>query len=438
MKLASAITFGLLALIAGLGWRQGRELEALRSARDDPAGRGLAASVSQSSAGSRSTRRPRPDGAAEARRVAAEFVVYAMEMDALGQVATQDPEGPLRRRIAAQMEAVTSLDGRQLRILVEEIAAAPELDDRLRSTLLRWVLDRLIDVRPTDALLALTPEVRGWIGATNGAVEHFVGEALAGAQRDDPGAALAWYEEHRAELAPSVQRVAEARLVRAAAEEDLAKALRLVEEWEMDREKLVPELAGRDDQTPEQRRVSLEVLRSWRREDPETNDEAFLGAVAKLLLGHRSGSAGFEETVDRIERLDISAAETRAFVRGDVLDLTYHIKLGETGRWVEWLVERYPEDAARERAWDLYTRWTTNDMEAAGRWLESAPDGPAKPLCIRAYADVMGKHQPEVARRWLETLPPSPERQRSFVWLLGHWPAEVPGKEDFARAHGLR
>jgi hypothetical protein len=88
---------------------------------------------------------------------------------------------------------------------------------------------------------------------------------------------------------------------------------------------------------------------------------------------------------------------------------------------------------------DMMDTWTTHDYEAAGKWLASASDSPARNAAIRGYAKTVFKHDPETAMQWIMTLPPGSDRDNTLKNIHLNWPKYDPaGKEAFATEHGIK
>ena len=157
LRIPIGVTALVLGALAALGWHDRQRLLALRSARADLVAqfstRGI--EIDPAAAASRSTKRPRVDRAAEARQVAADFMAYAREMAALGDK-VRSPDAAMREKIIEQMNEVTSLDGRQLVILIDDVFAAEDLEDGLRQMLIRFALERLGRDHPEQVMAILT------------------------------------------------------------------------------------------------------------------------------------------------------------------------------------------------------------------------------------------------------------------------------------------
>ena len=119
-------------------------------------------------------------------------------------------------------------------------------------------------------------------------------------------------------------------------------------------------------------------------------------------------------------------------------ELTYFTTKADTGRWVEWMSGNLPEELFAEPVRKLIGEWTEQDYVAAGKWLATAPDGPAKVAAVEAYARAVARYESQVAGQWAMTLPPGTARNATLRAVHQNWPADDPeGAAAFAREHGL-
>jgi hypothetical protein len=119
-------------------------------------------------------------------------------------------------------------------------------------------------------------------------------------------------------------------------------------------------------------------------------------------------------------------------------ELTCFTTKADTGRWVEWMSGNLPEEHLAEPVRKLIGEWTEQDYVAAGKWLATAPDGPAKVAAVEAYARAVARYEPHVAGQWAMTLPPGAARNATLRAVHQNWPADDPeGAAGFAHEHGL-
>lgn len=87
-------------------------------------------------------------------------------------------------------------------------------------------------------------------------------------------------------------------------------------------------------------------------------------------------------------------------------ELNIYSRTDESGRWIEWLRQSLPTQAAGQQVAQVIDQWGLSDYQAAARWAI--------------------------------TQPPGKDRDQIFKTIHGNWPKEDPaGKETFAQEHGI-
>lgn len=169
--------------------------------------------------------------------------------------------------------------------------------------------------------------------------------------------------------------------------------------------------------------------------------ELVQGQFSDLLFGRPDTKVTFIEVSDLLESANLSSDELVAATK----DMEKKVRVGETGQWLDWLAKTgIPDKVSRERAFELATRWTEKDYLAAGKWLNSAPDSPAKSAVASAYAAKTHPYDPEGAMQWVQTLPQGPDRTKALETIYqgmkknsGRSNYDTEVAEAFARDHGL-
>ncbi len=118
------------------------------------------------------------------------------------------------------------------------------------------------------------------------------------------------------------------------------------------------------------------------------------------------------------------------------------MKLPEIGQWVEWIARTAPAGKADATIRKLVNRWTNDDHQAAGNWLASAPENPAKNVAIRSFAETVSKYVPETAAQWAMTLPAGEARATTLKTIYKNWPkddaASKAAATTFANEHRIK
>lgn len=118
------------------------------------------------------------------------------------------------------------------------------------------------------------------------------------------------------------------------------------------------------------------------------------------------------------------------------------MKSEETGQWVEWVGQTLPAGQADPNIKNMVRQWTQDDYQAAGSWLATSPEGPAKNTAVRSYAETVSDYDPETAAQWAMTLPPGKDRETTLKAIYDNWPKKDPTAEAaaaaFAKEHGIK
>jgi hypothetical protein len=86
----------------------------------------------------------------------------------------------------------------------------------------------------------------------------------------------------------------------------------------------------------------------------------------------------------------------------------------------------------------LIQRWTTEDYQAAGKWLATTPESPAKNTAVSSYAQTIANYEPQTAAQWALTLPPGENRDNTLKRIYSYWPKDDPGgAAAFAKKHSI-
>jgi hypothetical protein len=87
-----------------------------------------------------------------------------------------------------------------------------------------------------------------------------------------------------------------------------------------------------------------------------------------------------------------------------------------------------PAEKQEETTAKLVSMWATMDMEAAGSWLNTQPEGPGKNAAAQAYAVAAAKEDPTAAMHWANTLADATDRTRTKRRVFATWFAAEPEK----------
>lgn len=185
-------------------------------------------------------------------------------------------------------------------------------------------------------------------------------------------------------------------------------------------------------ESPSRRAELLEEMRYFA-VTPE-QQELVKGQLSELAFGRSEAKGSFNELSDWLGSANLSSDELVAATKG----MQDKVRVGETGQWLDWLAKSdVPDEIAKERAFELATRWTEKDYQAVGRWLNSTADSPEKTAVASAYAAKTYPYDSETAMKWIQTLPPGPDRTKALEAIYQALPQGSDAAEAFASENGL-
>jgi hypothetical protein len=158
------------------------------------------------------------------------------------------------------------------------------------------------------------------------------------------------------------------------------------------------------------------------------------GQLSELAFGRSDAKGSFIELSDWIASANLSNDELVAATKG----MQDKVRVGETGQWLDWLSKSdMPDEIAKERAFELATRWTEKDYQAVGQWLNSSPGSPEKTAVAGAYAAKAYPYDPENAMKWIQTLPQGTDRTKALETIYRDLPQGSDEAKAFASENSL-
>lgn len=434
MRIPLVITGTTFLVMLAWGYRDHRRLGDLREqhARLKEQAALMGYSLDEEGSPERLAKLPRGNRVEDAKRVAAGFIAYGVEMEALAN-ALESPDEATRQRIIDQMDRLLGLDARQLEILIAEILQAPGLTETRKTYLVRFALEQLTKNDPRRALVMLTGSSaleELLAGASTGIKNTLVYQALRGWAELDPEAALEWFRSQAGQDGGGYPFPA---LIQGGAVTDPRLMLQAIVESGQDPQLLVPMLIRGRVGTMEDRLAGLSLLREWSAtcDDARIRVKVSGDCLYDLALGPRGYSETFSRASAWIDRAGLSEQEMDLVLP----QLGNGIKLKETGLWIDWLGRTLPPEKSGAHIENLFRAWTGLDQQAAARWLDAAPENGTKHAALLAYAKVVAsKDTREAARRAL-AVPESPARDEALKVIHQHCPKEAA--DAFAKEHGI-
>lgn len=440
MKISIALTLLILAIGGLLGWQDHQQLTAVRTRHAklvaEAATSGIILDPTRPDEGGRITKRERENKDAIALQAASDFIAFAREMEAMEKNGGP-PDDKMQQRILEFMDRMMALDSSQLKTLIAEFRAAPDLKEETRQGLIGFSIMTLANDHPQAALTLFTESSD--LLDDNPMGNHVINSSLAKWAKDDPLAALEWARTNGEKHPDLVTDDAKTGIIAGAAANDPKLAFSLIAELGLkdasDGIQKITDAAH----TPAERTATLAALQDYLATitDPAARKETEWTATNQLA--RRAVNDGFEAGSKWIEQAGLSQDQLAGLSRGG---FPHAIKSEDSGKWVEWMGSHLPEKNAAQGIQNLVSNWTRNDYQAAGTWLATAPAGPTKESSVRAYAETVAEYEPETAAQWALTLPPGKQRDQTLDNIYQRWPkkdaSSKAAAEAFANEHGIK
>ena len=423
MKISIGLSILILAAAATLGWHDHQRLVTVREHHTqlvaEAATLGIALDPSHPADPVRITKRERGNKEMDAKAAATEFIAFAKEMEAIEKRGSP-PDEATQKRIMEFMDRMMSLDSAQLKILIAEIRADQSLKDESRQGLIGFSIMTLANDHPQTAL-ALFTESADLFKDSNMMSEHLISSSLAKWAKEDPLAALEWVRKNGEKFPDLVTDDAKGGMISGTAANDPQLAFKLIGELGIkDRSQVISGIMSAA-RTPEERTATLAALREHLVTLTDEKTRAETAAEAMRALAHEIvGKQSFESASQWIAAAKLGPEELQNFADG----LNNSTTTGKQGQWIEWVGHTLPAGKSDGSIRNLVRNWTENDYQAAGKWLSSTPDGPAKLTAIRTYAETVSSYDPTTATQWAMTLPPGKDRDETLKNIQENSPAK--------------
>ncbi|RYD42936.1 MAG: hypothetical protein EOP85_10690 [Verrucomicrobiaceae bacterium] len=437
MKKSVKISVVTCVIIAGtavfMGWQARQRLAEARELNARTVSEARELGISTTPAVDRETvvtKRERESRDAGARREVEEILAMLEAADAGGK------EGKdMSAEFQKIMERLMALDPAGLELVIRDVVADASLDAESREGILGLLLTKLANDGP-ETLLSLVPDVpeitgdktedariRGMIAA--GALENW--------GKKDPMAAATWIREKGETFPGVIDDGVKQGIVAGAASRDPGAAFKLLGEMEFKEVGAAIVSITRAAAGAEKRTAALAGLRTHLATVAgEEKDEMMSAGIIQLALG--AFSEGYAPASKWFDTAGLTPSEmtTAASV------LEFEQTKDATGQWLEWMGKGLPADKVEEPVGRIMTKWTEADYQAAGKWLASAPEGPARSASVKAYATTVSRYEPETAAKWAMTLPPGRERDVTLKQIHRNWPEnQAAARDTFAKQHGI-
>jgi hypothetical protein len=410
MKFSLLAALLILALAALVGWQDHRRLAAARENHGRLLAEATALGVSTAGLDAdRKTVLPGKtarEGAvkreADAKAFAARLAKFALAMEARQKEGNPQDEA-FQNEIFDLLDGMLQLDAPQLKILIAELRAHPELTAKMRRDIVGFAITMLAEDHPAAALAIFT-ESSDLFGEQDRG-EHVISNSLSKWAEQDPAAALAWVRENATKHPDLVTEDAKRGLVGGAAKQDPRLAFQLIGELGLEDLGRAGDAIGRSAATPAGRAAVLAALRDHLAASEASEPDALMTSTI-TSLGQGAMKDGFDSAAAWFDGAGLDEAEAKAFTDG-----IHPWQTGaDTGKWIEWMAGKLPAESLDTKVPQLMNHWTRTDYQAAGHWLTRAAEGPGKQAAVESYARTVAPYDPAAAEQWARTLPAGPDR----------------------------
>ena len=441
MKASIALTLLILALGAGIGWRDRQQVSAARELHEkltrEAAASGLSREEEPSTAFKPRLRR-KPE--VRARFVFDGYIAYFRDherMAASGDL--QAAEAGMNERFMEIQEQIHCLDVDEAKLLIAELRSCKEVDANRCRYLIESIIEGFVEDRPSSALEILSesvatvadPYIQSWS-------RDVIDSAIKKWAEDDPAAALEWVRRNKGTFPADQMDGAKKALIKGAAIRDPQAAFRLLGEVDIeDTDSGIYSIMNAC-KTPEQMNAALSGLQDYLGsiKDEQQRADARQNALGSMAVA--AARSGFESGTKWLASANPSADGMENFAANLGGNIS-HIKGDDAAKWATWIGENSPAGGTDKILRTYVDGWAGTDYRAAAEWIKATPDGPSKNSSVRAYAELVSQYEPETAVQWAETLPAGSDRDATLKTIRKNWAKkDAEGAAAFALKYGIK
>lgn len=430
MKVSVAVSILILAIGIGLGWQNHQRLVSaasahtkLRTAADK---NGM---MIRSGNVGRVTKLEREDSTKRGGLAAQKIIELEKAMDVL-----PDPDKEnlvlFQKLYRDKAILVQSLDAVGLKNLITSAGEDESLSKKSRARLIFSSLNNLAIDYP-QAALEMISSSRDLIGNEDFS-KYSVNFALGRWARENPTAALAWFQENKERFPDSDSAD---KIIIGTATHDPKLAFSLIRELSVkDESKTVKDIVDTA-VSPEERTAICSAFRDHLASLDSVEKREEIKRAGFRVLAENLTRGGFDTASQWLARVNFTPDELEALADG-----LYAPRVSaESGRWMEWLGTNLPAGSYEEQVDRMMARWASSDFRAAGKWLGSTPESSVKTVATQSYAEAISSYHPESAAQWALTLPPGQDREKTLKKIHRNWPKDAPeAAAAFAKEHGIQ
>jgi len=436
MKKSITLAIAILALGAIPGLLQQKRLNAVRSEVDkltaEAVKLGVADDASLSPGERRFTKRQREDREKRTRGVTADIIAFARESDAAEKNGGKR-DAEFEKRVMDVMAHLTELDAAQIKQVIAGLRDCQDVPAGTRGNIIAFAIMSLAKDHP-EAAVALYAESSDMLDKSM-LGDHVISTALSRWAEINPTAAVEWIKKNTEDASDISGDEAKRGVISGIAATNPKLAFKLLGELDVDDPMTaIHAIVMTGHESPERRSAVLAALREHLAGVTDESEREEIGSKALEIFARTADKEGFDSLTGWISESKFTPQEKEQFASG----LTYFTTKQDTGRWVEWMAGNLPAGSLPDPVREIVGEWTQQDYVAAGKWLTTAAEGPAKTAAVEAYAEAVAEYEPQIAVQWAMTLPPGPGRDSTLRTVYENWPVSDPqGAAAFAREHGL-
>ena len=399
---------GILILAGGSfwGWRAHQQTEAAemlhRQALVEAAALGITSSNGKEDSATKVRQRQQEKSQRKVKEFADRLIAFNREFKEAEKAGKGEDEAR-RKRGLEMMEALMSLSGEELKMLVAELQSRTNIEAAEKQNILGFSLMMLAQQHPETALAIISESGDFMKGNPMG--DYVLTAALTQLAKDSPTAAMEWISAN-GEKVPDLNRTKTA-IVVGAAQKDISLAFQMMVDLKLGTGSVAWQLA-QTAQTSEQQTDFLKAMRAKLDTISDEKERTELLEQGMSSLFNKVISGGYEDAVKWVTTAGLTEKEQEQFIDS----------IGNTGKgtpqWLDWLsTQKQDPERVEGRIKSLFSNWTRNDYVAAGEWLTQAPAGAAKESATEAYIEAISTYDADTAYQWAKTLPE--EKQKSSI-----------------------
>ncbi|MEK7950902.1 hypothetical protein [Luteolibacter soli] len=398
----------LVILIAGglLGWKQHGQLvtvrESHRLVEEEARALGLNPEAllteGKPPLPTKSTREDPGAKIAEAKSFAKELIAFGKKMKEQ-EKSGEPPDEKLQKEIMETLRRFMDLSPTQIKAVIAELKDSQDLDDDMRRGIVGFSIMMLANDQP-EAAIAIYTESSDMKGLEEMG-PHVIASALGKWSEKDPVAAMEWVKKNAEKYPNLVTEDTKTAILAGAAKQDPKLAIGMADDLGLKEQSRVANGLASSARTSEERNALLQTLRAEK-------DKADLTKTTLMSLGGQLTNEGFESSQAWLSSAKLSKEETQSIAQG----ISSWQAGADTGKWIEWMDGKVPDDTLTQKTDEMVRQWTRNDYKSAGEWIGTLKDGAAKDSAIKSFAKTVAPYEPEAALQWANSLPEGKERDQ--------------------------